>query len=74
MQIQTETRNYRAGDVLFNGGDVFAADARHVVPKPLTGELPGRQGQQAPQRSFLVPIGNLGLAAGGDAAVEGGHQ
>src|SRR5712691_2109845 len=74
MQVQTETRNHRAGDVLFDGGDVLVADARHVVPKALTGELPGRQRQQAPQRRFLVPIGNVGLAAGGDAAVEGGQQ
>src|SRR5256885_5508410 len=64
MKVQTETRNHRAGDVLFHGGDVLVADARHVVPKALTGELPGRQWQQAPQRRFLVPIGNVGLAAG----------
>src|SRR5437868_4227382 len=62
MKVQTETRNHRAGDVLFHGGDVLVADARHVVPKALTGELPGRQWQQAPQRRLLVPIGNVGLA------------
>jgi len=49
-------------------------DAFPVVSKPLTGELSGRQGQEAVQSGFLVPIRDLGFATRGDAAVEGCDQ
>src|SRR5256884_257928 len=52
MKVQTETRNHRAGDVLFYGGDVFFGDARHVVPKPLAGWFARRQRQKAARSRF----------------------
>ena len=49
-------------------------DAGHVVPEALAGQLLGADVQEAAQGGALEPAGDLGLAAGSDAAVEGGQE
>jgi hypothetical protein len=73
-QIQAETGNGGVGQILFDGGHLFATDPLHVVPKTLTGQLCGGEGQQAAQRGFAVPAGDSCFAGGGETTVESRQQ
>jgi hypothetical protein len=61
-QIQAEAGDCGLGQILFDGGDLFGADSLHVVPKALTAELVGGDGQEAAERGFAVPMSDAGFA------------
>jgi hypothetical protein len=73
-EIQAEPCDGCAGQLVFDSGDVLPGDAGHVVPEPLARELAGGQGQKAPEGGLRVPVPDLGLAARGHTAVQGGDQ
>src|SRR5262249_32766574 len=62
------------GQVALDGDDGVGGEAIHLVPEPLAGQLLGAEVQEAPQGGALVPGGDLDLAAGIQAAIEGGDE
>jgi len=74
LEVEVELADELRGEIALDGDEVLSGDAVHVVPEALAGELAGLEAEQPPQHGGFEPLGNAGLAAGGDAAVEGGDE
>lgn len=73
-QIKAKARDGGGGDLLLNGSDDLFVDPIHIIPKPLTAQLRGLDTDQAREDSFFIPFSDLGLASGGDTAIEGSNE
>jgi len=73
-QIEAKARDGGGGDLLLNGSDSLFVDPIHIIPKPLTTQLRGLDTDQAREDRFFIPLSDLGLASGGDTAIEGSHE
>ena len=72
--IEGELPDQVGGQIALDGDDGVRGEAVHLVPEALTGQLLRAEVQEAPQRRALIPGGDLHLAAGIEAAIEGGDQ
>ena len=72
--VEVTVADQVVGQVTFDEFDGLGRDAGHVVPEALAGQLLGADIQEAAQGGALEPAGHPDLAAGGDAAVDGGQE
>ena len=70
VQVQPKARHRCCREIALDGDDFLGADAIHVVPEALAGELRCSHRQQATENRPPVRFGQSRLAAGCDAAVE----
>jgi len=73
-QIEAKARDRGGSDLSFDEYDGLWVDPLHVVPKPLTTQLRGLDADQSGKDGLLIPVADLGLASGGDTAVEGSQK
>ena len=73
-QVEVELADHGGDEVALDGGDGVQREAVHVLPEALAGQLAGLQAEQAGQHGAGEPVGEAGLGAGGEAAVEGGDE
>ena len=72
--IQGELADQMGGEVALDGDDGLGGDPVHLVPEALAGQLLGAEVEEAAQGGAFEPGGDLRLAAGIDAAIEGGDE
>lgn len=73
-EIDIVVLDHPGDDVAFDAGDVVFLDAVHVVPEALARELVGIDAEQAGENGLPEPVGDCGLGARRDAAIEDGDE
>jgi len=73
-QIEAKARDGGGSALPFDEYDGLGVDPLHVVPKPLAAQLRSLDADQSGKDSLLIPVADLGLASGGNTAVEGSQE